>query len=231
MTEDEFDDRYPLVANHLNPNASWGSGEGPGCLFETYGEELAYVLRQDPRTVWTLVDGDDGGQCLVSGFHFVNRIGYLVSTVAVPEGADIEVRIPMQDDPAPKPDEPVAAMTDPDQRLSEIAREQLGIPTLDMSLVNTMRKALAGEITVRTWWGCNGGLTGDGFRQWFRERLDARINREDRRPWRRLSDDYQASLMRDAIRVRQITQERVIHRQFETDIVNARLGHLLTTEE
>ena len=131
MTEDEFDDRYPLVANHLNPNAGWGSGEGPGCLFETCGEELAYVLRQDPRTVWTFVDGDDGGQYLVSGFHFVNRIGYLVSTVAVPEGADIEVRIPMQDDPAPEPDEPAAAMTDPDQRLSEIAREQLGIPTLD----------------------------------------------------------------------------------------------------
>ena len=131
MTEDEFDDRYPLVVNHLNPNASWGSGEGTGCLFETYGEELAYVRRQDPRTVWTFVDGDDGNQYLVSGFHLVNRIGYLVSTVAVPEGADIEVRIPMQDDPAPEPDEPLAAMTDPDQRLSEIAREQLGIPTLD----------------------------------------------------------------------------------------------------
>jgi hypothetical protein len=28
----------------------------------------------------------------------------------VPEGADIEVRIPMQDDPAPEPDEPAAAM-------------------------------------------------------------------------------------------------------------------------
>ncbi len=96
-----------------------------------------------------------------------------------------------------------------------------------MSFVRTMRKAMAGEITVKTWWGCN-GLTGEGFRQWFRERLDARINREDRRQWRRLSGDYQASLMRDAIRVRQITQQRVIHRQFETDIFKARLGHLLT---
>ncbi len=98
-----------------------------------------------------------------------------------------------------------------------------------MSFVNTMRKALAGEITVKTWWGCN-GLTGDGFRRWFRERLDARINREDRRQWRRLSSDYQASLMRDAIRVRQITGQRVIHRQFETDIFNARFSHLLTKD-
>jgi hypothetical protein len=131
MTEDEFDDRYPLIVNHLNPNASWGSGEGTGCLFETYGEELEFVRRQDPRTVWTFVDGDDGGQYLVSGFHFVNRLGYLVSTAAVPEGADIEVRIQMQDDPAPVTDEPLAAMIDPDDRLSEIAREQLGIPILD----------------------------------------------------------------------------------------------------
>jgi hypothetical protein len=99
-----------------------------------------------------------------------------------------------------------------------------------MNFVDTMRKALAGEITVKTWWGCS-GLTGDGFRQWFRQRLDARINRQDRRQWRRLSDDYQASLARDANRVWQIKQQRVIHRQFETDIVNARLGHLLTTRE
>ncbi len=99
-----------------------------------------------------------------------------------------------------------------------------------MNFIDTMRKALAGEITVKTWWGCN-GLTGEAFHEWFRQRLDAKMNREDRRQWRRLSTDYQASLMRDADRVRQITQQRVIHRQFETDIVNARLGHLLTKED
>ncbi len=98
-----------------------------------------------------------------------------------------------------------------------------------MSFVDTMRKAMAGEIAVRTWWGCN-GLTGEAFRHWFRERLDAKINRQDRRRWRRLSGDYQASLAgRD--RVRQITGQRIIHRQFETDIVHARLGHLLTKED
>ena len=36
MTEDEFDTRYPLVINHLNPNASWGFGDGPvACLRPT----------------------------------------------------------------------------------------------------------------------------------------------------------------------------------------------------
>jgi hypothetical protein len=93
LTEDEFDERYPLLANHLNPHASWGSGSGPGCLFETYGEELEFVRRQDPRTVWTFIDGDDGGLWVVSGFHFVNHIGYLVSTVPVPEDQLIEVQL------------------------------------------------------------------------------------------------------------------------------------------
>jgi hypothetical protein len=98
------------------------------------------------------------------------------------------------------------------------------------SFVDTMRRALAGEITVRTWWGCP-GLTGEAFHRWFSDRLAAKINREDRRRWRRLSSDYQAALMRDTMRVRQITTQRAIHRQFETDIVNARLGHLLKTRE
>lgn len=91
LTEDEFDQRYPLLVNHLNPHASWVIGEGPGCLFETYGKELEFVCRQNPRTVWTLVDGDSGHLFLVSGMHYVNRIGYLVSTIPVPEGHEIEV--------------------------------------------------------------------------------------------------------------------------------------------
>ena len=96
ITEDEFDSRFPLVTNHLNPNASWCLDKQGGCLFETYGEELEFVRQQDPSTVWTLVDGDDSDQYLLSGFHFVNRIGYLISTVPVPEGTEIQVHIPME---------------------------------------------------------------------------------------------------------------------------------------
>jgi hypothetical protein len=98
MTEEEFDDRYPLVPNHLDLNASWAYGDGPGCLFETYGAELEFVRKQDPRTIWTLVDGDDGGQYLVSGFHYVNRIGYLLSTNPIPDHVTIQVHLPMTRD-------------------------------------------------------------------------------------------------------------------------------------
>jgi hypothetical protein len=97
ISEDEFDEQYPLVTNHLNPNASWAFDDTGGCLFETYGDEFAFVRRQDPRYVWTFLDGDDGDQYVVSGLHFVNRIGYLISKIPVPEGMFIEVRIPSSD--------------------------------------------------------------------------------------------------------------------------------------
>jgi hypothetical protein len=93
LSEDAFATTYPLVPNHLNLNASWGDGEGTGCLFETYGEELEFVRRQDSRTIWTLLDGDDGDLYLASGYHLVNRIGYLISTVPVPNEVSIQVHI------------------------------------------------------------------------------------------------------------------------------------------
>ena len=32
MTEGEFDAKYPLITNHIDPNASWAFGDGPGCV-------------------------------------------------------------------------------------------------------------------------------------------------------------------------------------------------------
>ena len=94
LTEDEFDSQFPLVVNHLNSNASWGFDDTGGCLFETYGPELQFVLKQDSSHIWTLIDGDDGDLYVVSGYHLVNRIDYLVSTVPIPPDSFIQVRIP-----------------------------------------------------------------------------------------------------------------------------------------
>jgi hypothetical protein len=134
MSEEEFDAHYPLLTNHLNPHASWVYGEGPGCLFESYGEELAFVRQQDLRTIWTLVDGDDADQYVVSGYHFVNRIGYLISTVPVPDGIDIQVHIPMEpadDDEDQVIAEQQTACLQPDELLAAIASEHLSVPTLE----------------------------------------------------------------------------------------------------
>ncbi len=93
ISEDAFDALFPLVLNHLNLSAAWASHETGGCLFETYGRQFEFVRLQDERTVWTMVDGDDGCPHLLSGCHFVNRIGYLVSKTVLPEGVDVLVRL------------------------------------------------------------------------------------------------------------------------------------------
>ena len=97
LTEDQFAEQYPLLTNHLNPHASWGNERG-GCLFETYGEELDFIRQQNPRSVWTLIDGDDGDLYVLSGFHVVNRIGYLLSRTPVPDGIDLVVRFPVAEE-------------------------------------------------------------------------------------------------------------------------------------
>jgi hypothetical protein len=75
LTEDDFLARFKPVPNHIDPSRGFD-----GCMFETFGEELAYVQGQDRNFVWTILDCD--GQLLIeSGFHFVNRLGYLIATV------------------------------------------------------------------------------------------------------------------------------------------------------
>ncbi|MCA9096640.1 MAG: hypothetical protein KDA68_24335, partial [Planctomycetaceae bacterium] len=56
LTAEEFERDYPLQLNNLNSRAPWGDERG-GSLFETYGEELEFVRQQNPRSVWTLIDG------------------------------------------------------------------------------------------------------------------------------------------------------------------------------
>jgi len=93
ISEDAFSALYKPIANHLNPNASYDWGDGNGTLFETYGEELTFVQSQEPVRIWTLLSGDDGDY-VVSGCHFVNRLGYFITEVAIPDGVMIQVPMP-----------------------------------------------------------------------------------------------------------------------------------------
>ena len=66
-----WDAKYKPIENKLS-----------GCYkFETYGEELDFVRSQDPKCIWTLVDGDDGNLYISNGYHLVNRINYFVTAV------------------------------------------------------------------------------------------------------------------------------------------------------
>ena len=98
MEVNEWIEQYRPVNNHLDEDASWQGEDGVGVMFETYGEELDYVLsvaKSDPKCVWTYVDGDDGSTLVINGYHLVNRIGYFVTEVpAVDESVFVQVSEP-----------------------------------------------------------------------------------------------------------------------------------------
>jgi hypothetical protein len=73
MSIEDFDEIYEPIENPLN--------EDSGTLFETYGADLDYVLNvanTTPHKVWTLVDSDEG-LVIVSGYHLVNRVHYIIT--------------------------------------------------------------------------------------------------------------------------------------------------------
>lgn len=74
LSYDDWCDFYVPVQNQVRPDAAFD-----GTLFETFGDDLAYVLTQPADHIWTLVQGGDGELYLVNGFHRVDRLGYFVS--------------------------------------------------------------------------------------------------------------------------------------------------------
>jgi len=74
VSYDDWREAHRPVLNTLRKDAPFD-----GCMFETFGHELDAVRAADPACVWTLVSSDDDdGLYLLSGFHFVNRLGYLI---------------------------------------------------------------------------------------------------------------------------------------------------------
>jgi len=76
MDYDVWEAKYRPIFNNLR-------GNGDEIMFETYGDELHYVLgvkRFNPNHVWTLVEGDEG-LWITSGYHFVNRVNYFITEI------------------------------------------------------------------------------------------------------------------------------------------------------
>ncbi len=88
LTEDEFDAQFTPVENHLDDNASFS-----GCMFETYGEEVDYVfdLSKKEQRVWTIIEGDDDKIFYTTGFHRVNRMGFLITKEVYTEEIEVEL--------------------------------------------------------------------------------------------------------------------------------------------
>lgn len=80
---------FKPIKNHIDTNAS-----GNGCMFETYGKEYEYVTHvRDiaPDTIWTIVDCD-GNLRITNGYHFVNRMGYFITEIECPDGAQHDIK-------------------------------------------------------------------------------------------------------------------------------------------
>ena len=68
-----FEEKYKPKKNHFG-------NHDDVIMYETYGDEVDYVIGQDNQYVWTWVQGDMS-DLLVAGYHFVNRLGYYICEI------------------------------------------------------------------------------------------------------------------------------------------------------
>jgi hypothetical protein len=88
MDFDEWCATYKPIPNNIVEDSSFD-----GTMFETYGDEVAFVKKADPAYIWMYGDGDDGGTYLWNGWHIVNRIGYFITEVPCPADTTIQVKV------------------------------------------------------------------------------------------------------------------------------------------
>jgi len=93
ITLDKWQDKYKPINNTLSDNASWQDENGLGILYETYGEEQAFVFACDYHNVWTLIDGNNGGTYIINGRAFVNRIGYFITPLPWQDNEEFSIKV------------------------------------------------------------------------------------------------------------------------------------------
>lgn len=64
LTQEQFDNQFNVIED---PE---GDTVRPDC---PAGQE-------NSKHLWTIVDGDDGSMYALSGWHYVNRVGYIITT-------------------------------------------------------------------------------------------------------------------------------------------------------
>ena len=74
LHEDTFYEYFKPILHAAAQYDIWG-GHG----LETFGEDLEIVRRCDPDYLWTVVESDSGNEWITTGFHYVNRVCYLIT--------------------------------------------------------------------------------------------------------------------------------------------------------
>jgi hypothetical protein len=84
ITEEEFESKYILIDNHINPYRGF-----VGKMFETFGEEFEFITEMaKEKRVITIIETESDEEsddseiapnlAYISGLHVINRIGYFV---------------------------------------------------------------------------------------------------------------------------------------------------------
>tara|TARA_R110002020_G_scaffold130014_1_gene290964 strand:- start:1146 stop:1475 length:330 start_codon:yes stop_codon:yes gene_type:complete len=96
MNFEKWEKKYKPIKNHITENLMDGLG------FESYGEELKFIQKQDIKNIWTVIHGD-GCECenngdrnelegcadycegeiwlIYNGMGIVNRVCYLITEI------------------------------------------------------------------------------------------------------------------------------------------------------
>ena len=73
----QFEETYKPQKNPFVQDSSYD-----GCMFETYGVELAHVREQDNKNIWTIINCENEESWIIPGFHFVDRFGYFITEIS-----------------------------------------------------------------------------------------------------------------------------------------------------
>ena len=73
---DEFIKIYKPQKNPFVQDSSYN-----GCMFETYGVELAHVREQDNKNIWTIINCENEESWIIPGYHIVDRFGYILCNI------------------------------------------------------------------------------------------------------------------------------------------------------
>lgn len=88
MTEDQFDEAFDVVPDPVTGDIVRPTDQG---------------LDRASRYLWTVVDAD-GDLYAVSGWHYVNRVGYVITQQPWDEDTEAEWFVsPEEDDPEDQP--------------------------------------------------------------------------------------------------------------------------------
>jgi hypothetical protein len=79
---------YDVWAEEHKPVPSSEDARFDGCMFETFGDDLFRVMQADTDKVWSVIEDDNGNECVITGMHVVNIVGYLITTKAWKDGDD-----------------------------------------------------------------------------------------------------------------------------------------------